>query len=230
MTLTAGVGITNYNRTWNTTRGSQLKIEFSPETANFKPTKIYTYTFTITAVVFGTNVDRFYGIDIAVRFLNAVDDISSAKYGGELPNVGNYFQVDIDLIIPTKESLSLNAGESLSGNLQIKVDFSEGVVLDFDTYLTTGWETITSGKISVAADSTILLIVAGLVVGILAVGTLIYFGTRQKKAEPRYAFPPTQTPIQTQKRPQEPKGLQFCPHCGQQTEAAIFCSSCGEKL
>lgn len=222
--ITVGRGTILYQKTWSTDRGSELRIDVNPNTASFQPEKIYSYTFTLTAVKFGSDVDRFHEIYIYLEFLNAREEISVNDGYYEVPNVGSQYQVVLDLIIPSDETLSLDAGDSLSGKLQFKVDFKEGVVLAIDPSYSTGWETIVDGDISVPSDYSTLIIVGGLGLVVIVGGLVIFYFIKPKKPVMEYAPPVAQVKSQLQPR----KG--FCPHCGKPTEPTDYCSSCGGKL
>jgi len=224
ITITVGRGTILYQKTWSTERGSELKIEVTPDTASFQPNKIYSYTCTLTAVKFGTDADRFHEITVYVQFLNARREISVYDGYYEISSIDSPKQVVLDLIIPSDDTLFLDAGDSLSGKLQVKVDFKEGVVLAIDPSYSTGWETIADGKISVPPDYSALIILGGLgLIGIVA-SLIIYYSTKSKKPVMEYAPPVAQEKSQLQTS----KG--FCPHCGKPTEPIDYCTSCGGKL
>ena len=48
--LTTGKGMIMYQVTWNTSRGSELKVDVTPDSASFQPSKIYSYTFSLTTL------------------------------------------------------------------------------------------------------------------------------------------------------------------------------------
>lgn len=224
ITITIGRGTILYQKTWSTDRGSELRIDVTPDTASFQPMKIYSYTVTLTAVKFGTDTDRFHEITVYVQFLNAQREISVYDGYHEISSVGSQIQVVLDLMIPSDDTLFLDAGDSLSGKLQIKVDFKEGVVLAIDPSYSTGWETIADGKISVPPDYSALILLGGLGLIAIVVSLIIYFSTKSKKPVMEY------TPPVIQAEPQLRAGMQFCPHCGKPTESTTFCSSCGGTL
>lgn len=222
--LSIGTGTILYQKTWSTDRGSELNIDVTPNTASFQPDKIYSYTFILTAVKFGTSVDDLHDIRIYVQFLNAREEISVNDGYYTISSVSSSIQVVLDLIIPSDETISLDSGESLSGKLQYKVDFRENVAWAIDPSYSTGWETIADGKISVPPDYSALIILGGLGLIVIVCGLVIFYLIKSKKPTVEYEPPVIQAKSQLQ------ADTRFCPHCGKPTESTAFCSSCGGKI
>lgn len=227
-------GSFRYEKGWTTELGSDLNVEITPDSASFEPGKVYSFTVTLTAVQFGTNVDRLHTIYISLRFLNSYNTFYDSDYSSlfdraltsyELPNVGAKVSIALALAVP---NFSLDFGETISGDLQYKISFQEGVVWDFDTSLTTNWNIIASGSIS---ENYSLLIIGGL--GLFGIVAVVIIVLLVKRSRSRKLYPPTI--LQAQKIPTTQETVKtaskrFCSYCGAQIGSDVFCVQCGAKL
>jgi hypothetical protein len=234
-------GAPTFTKNWSTNKGSLMNVTITPDSAEFSTNDIYNFLVTIKATAFGTNVDRFYDIYIELQFNNAIADVSSSGTGGpmEITSIGTSKSKTINLVIPNADYLNLDYFDTISGTLEYKIDFKEGIILDFDTSLTTNWDTITTGAIANSDDVNVIVGVL-FIFALIGVGVVIFLVLRGRKGHENTQLQHRQiqyqTPISTAKedpyRPnnQEPNIL-FCPNCGMKLESPMrFCSSCGHKL
>ncbi|MFX0064090.1 MAG: hypothetical protein ACFFC7_18115 [Candidatus Hermodarchaeota archaeon] len=152
------MGSTSYSKTWIQSTGS-LKVTISPNSAIFEAEKEYIYTITLEPVAFASNQDGFYSLAVCLRFLNSKKTFKSDfTYIGDLSNIGSKKQALIRLVVPSADEFPLNPSESLQGQLQYIIYYTEQPYdgdkyelppydMFFYTEHSIGWETIIQGKI-----------------------------------------------------------------------------------
>ena len=166
-----------YSKTWTQANGSELKISVIPDSADLQVGRIYTYRMSLEALALGSNQEGFYSIATRLRFVNSEYKIEGDLKTdlGDLSDVGSQKQTLIQLIIPSTADFSLDLGESIQGQLQYIVYYSEQPK-DWDKSEMApnqwphendkiiGWETISQGKIINPLDilsAAILAIIGG---------------------------------------------------------------------
>jgi hypothetical protein len=150
---------TAYSKTWIQSNGSKLQVSISPNSALLETEKIYTYIITLEPIVFASTQDGFYSLAVFLRFLNSKNTFKSVlAYIGDISSIGSKKQALIRLIVPSADELSLDPSESLQGQLQYIIYYTEQPydgdkyeMPPYDMYFYTehsiGWETIIQGKI-----------------------------------------------------------------------------------
>ncbi|MFX1253621.1 MAG: hypothetical protein ACFFCZ_18565 [Promethearchaeota archaeon] len=150
---------TTYSKTWIQSNGSKLYVSISPNSAILESEKEYVYTITLESIVFASNQDGFYSVAVCLRFLNSKKIFkSNLNYIGDLSSVGSKKQALIRLIVPSAEEFPLGSSESLQGQLQYIIYYTEQPYdgdkyelppydMFFYTEHSLGWETIIDGKI-----------------------------------------------------------------------------------
>lgn len=149
-----------YTKTWIQSNGSKLKIAISPSSANLEVGRVYSYLMTFEAIEFSSDQCKFYSLAARLRFNNSFVIKSDLICNiGDLSHIGSKRQTLIKLVIPSANEFSLDRGESLVGQLQYIVYYSEQPIDDnkgemmgnfraYETDQSIGWETITQGKIT----------------------------------------------------------------------------------
>ncbi|MFX0125703.1 MAG: hypothetical protein ACFFAE_18915 [Candidatus Hodarchaeota archaeon] len=150
-----------YSKIWTQSDGSKLEITISSYSTNLLVDTTYTYKIILKANAFGSNLDGYYSIAVGIRFICSEETIKSDLKCdiADLVSVGSKVHALIELTIPSAAKFSLNRGESVQGQLQYIVYYSEQL-LDWDksemapyqwpheSDISLGWETISQGKIT----------------------------------------------------------------------------------
>ncbi|MHA2306225.1 MAG: hypothetical protein ACXACU_12625, partial [Candidatus Hodarchaeales archaeon] len=105
----------NFPKEWTTDRNSIINVDINPEKAFFEVGKTYQYTITITAIDFGSEVDRLHNLTAVLRVGSLYDssyNISSQNTSNmyELSNRGSIIKINLSMKIP---DLKLDFGESI---------------------------------------------------------------------------------------------------------------------
>jgi hypothetical protein len=116
---------------------------------------------TLKVVAFAPNQEGFYSLVVRLRFQNSKNPIQSDyKYNlDELTKVGQETRTLIQLTVPSAVEFSLDPNESLEGQLQYILFYSEAPFdgdkseqppydRNLNTEQSLGWETITEGQIT----------------------------------------------------------------------------------
>jgi len=150
-----------YSKTWTQSDGSKLEIAISSYSTNLLVDRTYTYKIDLEAEAFGSNLNGYYSIAVGLRFTSSEETFKSDLKCdiGDLTTVGSKVHVLIRLSVPSAAKFSLNRGESISGQLEYIVYYSEHSK-DWDksemapnqwpheSDMSVGWETISQGKIT----------------------------------------------------------------------------------
>ena len=183
-----------YLKTWKQSDGSELEITISSFVTNLLVNTKYTYRIHLEAKTFGSSLDGFYSIAMGLRFTYSQGIIKSDLKcdTGDLSVSGSRIHILIPITVPSADEFSLKLGESIQGQLQYIIYFSEQPK-DWDksemapnqwpheSDVTLGWETISQGKISnpyLNFRTTIPIAFATIVV--FSTGT--YFIVRKRKS------------------------------------------------
>ena len=150
-----------YSKIWTQSNGAKLKITLSSNTANLLVDTVYTYKVNLEAIAFGSNQEGFYSIAVRLRFVSSVKTFKSDLKSniGDLATVGSKIHILIRFIVPSAAEFSLDRGESLQGQFQYMVFYSEQPKdwdksemapnhWPYETDQSIGWETISQGKIT----------------------------------------------------------------------------------
>ncbi|MHA2246208.1 MAG: hypothetical protein ACXADY_14685 [Candidatus Hodarchaeales archaeon] len=171
-----------------------MKITTSSNTANLLVDTVYTYKVALEAIEFGSNMNGFYSIAVGLRFVNSEKTIKSdLKCNiGDLSNVGSKMHVLIKLVVPSATEFSLKRDESVQGQLQYIVYYSEQQKdwnkhemgpnqWAHETDQSIGWETIAQGKITnPLIDLPSIAIIVIITVSLISLGIIIYIRRRVK--------------------------------------------------
>ncbi|MFW9905172.1 MAG: hypothetical protein ACFFFH_12610 [Candidatus Thorarchaeota archaeon] len=172
-----------------------MAIIISSYVTNLAVDTKYTYRITLEAETFGSSLDGFYSIAVRIRFVSSEQMIKSDLKCdiGDLSTIGSKLFVLIPLIIPSASHFSLNLGESIQGQLQYIIYYSEQVK-DWDksemapnqwpheSDISLGWETISQGKITNPyLNFQTSLTIALVTVSLLSSGIFIYYMVRKRK-------------------------------------------------
>ncbi|MHA2204168.1 MAG: hypothetical protein ACW991_10810, partial [Candidatus Hodarchaeales archaeon] len=144
-----------YSKTWTQSDGSELEITISSYVTNLVVDTKYTYKIALEAKTLGSSLDGFYSIAAGLRFTSSKETIKSDLRCdiGDLSTVGSKIHVLIELVVPSADEYPLGRGESIQGQLQYVVYYSEQEK-DWDksemapnqwpheSDASTGWETI----------------------------------------------------------------------------------------
>ncbi|MFX1533827.1 MAG: hypothetical protein ACFFDI_06295 [Promethearchaeota archaeon] len=148
-----------YSKTWTQSNGS-LKVSISPNSATLEVEKVYKYIITLDAIEFVSTEDGFYSLAVCLRFLNSKNTFKSDfTYLGDLSSIGSKKQTLIQLVVPSADTFPLDPGESLQGQLQYLIYYSEQPYdgdkyelppydMFFYTEHSIGWETIIEGTLA----------------------------------------------------------------------------------
>ncbi|MFX1515810.1 MAG: hypothetical protein ACFFC6_05830 [Promethearchaeota archaeon] len=183
-----------YSKTWEQLDGSELEITISSVVTNLLVNTKYTYILNLEAKTFGSNLDGFYSIAIGLRFTYSHGIIKSDLKCeiGELPIIGSKVHILVPISIPSANEFSLKQGESIQGQLQYIIYYSEQPK-DWDksemapnqwpheSDVSLGWETISQGKITNPYFTFETIVTIGLVTtGLVGLGIFIYFIARRR--------------------------------------------------
>lgn len=183
-----------YSRTWTQSDGSELEITISPFVTNLVVDTKYTYKINLEAKTFGPSLDGFYSLAIGLRFTSSEETIKSDLKCdiGDLSTVGSKIHVLIQLTIPSAAKFSLDRGDSVQGQLQYIVYYSEQTK-DWDksemapnqwpheSDASIGWETISQGKITNPfIDFNSIFIIIIITVSLISSVIIIYTIVRKK--------------------------------------------------
>lgn len=186
-------------KSWTTDGNSVLAVGINDDNCtceeqpnivcSFELEKGYSFTMTLTAHNFGSNIIGFYNITVALGFTPLVrtffgshrephsgddfydsgydplTDTGSVKY--ELPSLGSTIYINLSLVVP---SFSLDFGEVIVGHLRYKIDFKEEYVLGIDPSFSTGWQSFANGDI---VDGSHSLMIQGFFILGLAIVVII---------------------------------------------------------
>lgn len=193
--LHKAVTSSSYSKTWIQLDGSELEISFSSYVTDLVVDTKYTYRITLEAKTFGSSLDGFYSIAASLRFVNSEQIIrSDLKCDvGDLSTAGSKLHILIPLLIPSASEFSLNLGESIQGQLQYIIYYSEKVKdwdksemlpnqLPHESDISLGWETISQGRITnpyLNFETSVTL--ALVIVSLVGSGIFIYYMTRRRK-------------------------------------------------
>ncbi|MFX0122451.1 MAG: hypothetical protein ACFFAE_02355 [Candidatus Hodarchaeota archaeon] len=185
-----------YSKTWTHLDGSKLEITISSFVTNLVVDTRYTYKVVLEAKTFGSNLDGFYSIAVGLRFTSLKETIESDLKCdiGDLTAINSKIHVLIHLPIPSADEISLGRGESVQGNLQYIVYYSEQPK-DWDksemapnqwpheSDTSIGWETISQGKISNPfIDFNSLFTIIIISVSLISVMIIIYTIVRKRSS------------------------------------------------
>ncbi|MFX1286613.1 MAG: hypothetical protein ACFFB5_23455 [Promethearchaeota archaeon] len=150
-----------YSKIWTQSDGSQLEITISSYSINLLVDTTYTYKINLKVNAFGSNLDGYYSIAVGLRFTSSEEIIKSDLKCDidDLVTVDSKIHVLIQLQVPSAAKFSLNRGESVQGQLQYIVYYSEQSK-DWDksemapnqwpheSDISLGWETISQGSVT----------------------------------------------------------------------------------
>ncbi|UCG90011.1 MAG: hypothetical protein JSU57_05990 [Candidatus Heimdallarchaeota archaeon] len=185
-----------YRKTWNQSNGSKLKITVSSNTANLLVDTLYTYKVALEAIAFGSNIEGFFSIAVGLRFVSFDKTIKSdLKCNiGDLTTVGSKIHILIQLSVPAANEFSLGRGESLQGQLQYIVFYSEQSkdwnkhemgpnYWAHQTDQSIGWETISQGKITNPFINNLEVIIIALITVSLISSVIVFYTIIKKRAK-----------------------------------------------
>jgi len=184
-----------YSKTWKLSDGSELEITISSFVNNLLVNTKYTYRIHLEAKTFGSSLDGFYSIAIGLRFTYSQGIIKSDLKCdvGDLSISGSKINILIPITVPFANELSLRQGESIQGQLQYIIYYSEQPK-DWDksemapnqwpheSDVTLGWETISQGNITnpyLNFKSTVPIALAAILFGS---GICIYLIAKKRKS------------------------------------------------
>ncbi|MFW9997601.1 MAG: hypothetical protein ACFFD4_36510 [Candidatus Odinarchaeota archaeon] len=183
-----------YVKIWTQSNGSNLKVTITPNSANLQVRSWYRYTVELEAVNLALDQEGFFSLAIRLRFFNAINTIESDfNYNfDELEGTGSKTRTFIQLVIPSAPYFSLAPGESLEGQLQYIIYFSEAPFdgdksemppwdQNYSTGQSLGWETVTKGTITNPIIDYRLIIIAAVVTVLLAgCASMIFFVVKKR--------------------------------------------------
>ncbi|MFW9997800.1 MAG: zinc ribbon domain-containing protein [Candidatus Odinarchaeota archaeon] len=223
-----------YSKNWSSSTNSTIQITISPDGADFQPDQVITFTVTIKAISFASNQDRFHNILVCLRFLNSRYTFYSEEKGYfEIKSVNSQIQTSLQLVVPSAETLGLDSA-GLTGHLQYKLDYKEGLILAIDPSYTTNWETISAGKITEPAtlqpetaklqqNALIVLVIAG-IIGSLTIA--LFYANRSQSVGKKPLTLSASVPGHEMYI-----SVIYCQRCGiPHGPEDVFCSNCGDKI
>jgi hypothetical protein len=184
----------SYSKTWIQSDGSELEIAISSYVTNLVVDTKYTYRITLEAKSFGSSLDGFFSIALGLRFVSSEQTIKSDLKCdvGDLTTAGSKLHVLLPLIIPSAHQFSLNLGESIQGQLEYIIYYSEQVK-DWDksemapnqwpheSDISLGWVIISQGKIInpyINFETSVIITLA--IISLSGSGIFIYYMTRKR--------------------------------------------------
>jgi hypothetical protein len=229
-----------YPKKWTTDRNSVITVDINPEKAEFEVGKTYQYTITITALNFGSEVNRLHNLTAVLSAGLALYDssynVSSQNTSNmyELSNRGSILVINLTMKIP---DLKLSFGESLSEPFLYKVEFKEGIGLVNDPTFSTGWVYFDRAIMVDNSDTPLFILGVGIVI-IIAISAIILV-IRSVSKKVNLPLPPSSS---TSEKPLivsnfkslillfffHKKSRTNCPRCGKPIESHLgkYCSAC----
>ena len=239
LSSTTITGSLNYSKIWVSGRGDQLSINITPETNNFETGNIYSFSIVITSISFASNQDRFHQISVQLRLFSAKSPILSEVKGDfEINSESGSFSTSVTIVVPEKEIFGLGDGDSFTANLQYKLDYKLGLILEIDPSLTSDWENIVSGEVKAPSTIGYLLgYLIGLLIGIgliiVVIVSILRFLRNSSKSKNNLSNSNYQQPIEKSIvfNNQADSKYIFCSNCGKQVSIHDkFCPDCGTNV